>query len=177
MPKEGPKATTTTTGWESRWYDYDNNYYSGVTRVRDSEVFLSIWNKSRIQANSWGTFYRGMYRYDKSKLDLVYPMLDRIWNNNNVIVFDVDVIGGLNLKKYFGDSALSIFISPLSIQVLEERLINRKTESEYTLTQRLDKAKQELLYNNKFDSVVINDNLETACANVKKLIISFLSSS
>ena len=81
------------------------------------------------------------------------------------------------MKKYFGDSALSIFISPLSIQVLEERLINRNTESEYTLTQRLDKAKKELLYNNKFDSVVINDNLETACENVKKLVISFLSSS
>jgi len=79
------------------------------------------------------------------------------------------------LKKYFGDSALSIFISPLSIQVLKERLINRKTESEYTLIQRLDKAKQELLYKNKFDSVVINDNLKTACENVKKLVNSFLS--
>ena len=79
------------------------------------------------------------------------------------------------MKKYFGDSALSIFISPLSIQVLKERLINRKTESEYTLIQRLDKAKQELLYKNKFDSVVINDNLKTACENVKKLVNSFLS--
>jgi len=79
------------------------------------------------------------------------------------------------LKKYFGDSALSIFISPLSIQVLKERLINRKTESEYSLIQRLDKAKQELLYKNKFDSVVINDNLKTACENVKKLVNSFLS--
>ena len=79
------------------------------------------------------------------------------------------------MKKYFGDSALSIFISPLSIQVLKERLINRKTESEYTLIQRLDKAKQELLYKDKFDSVVINDNLKTACENVKKLVNSFLS--
>lgn len=82
-PKKGPEAITTTTGWESRWYDYDNNYYSGVTRVRDSDVFSSTWNKSRIPAESWGEFYRGMYRYDKSKLDLVYPMLDRIWNNNS----------------------------------------------------------------------------------------------
>ena len=82
-PKEGPQAITTTTGWESRWYDYENNYYSGVTRVRDSDVFSSTFNKSRIPAESWGEFYRGMYRYDKSKLDLVYPMLDRIWNNNS----------------------------------------------------------------------------------------------
>ena len=81
-PQEGPEAITTTTGWESRWYDYDNNYYSGTTKVRDSEVFSSINNKSRIPANNWSDFYRGMYSYDKSKLDLVYPMLDKIWNKN-----------------------------------------------------------------------------------------------
>ena len=79
------------------------------------------------------------------------------------------------MKKYFGNSALSIFIEPPSIQVLKERLINRKTESESTLSQRLDKAKQELSYKNKFDAIIVNDKLETACKEVKKIILSFLS--
>ena len=81
------------------------------------------------------------------------------------------------MKKYFGNSALSIFIEPPSIQVLKERLINRKTESESTLSQRLDKAKQELSYKNKFDSIIVNDKLETACKEVKKIVLHFLSSS
>ena len=81
--EDGPKASTTYSGWKSQWYDYDNNYYSGTTRVRDNDVYSSMLYKSRIPAENWGDFYRGMYRYDKSKLDLVYPMLDKIWNNNN----------------------------------------------------------------------------------------------
>jgi hypothetical protein len=80
--EDGPKAKTTYSGWKSQWYDYDNNYYTGTTKVRDNDVFNSMLYKKIIPANSWGDFYRGMYRYDKSKLDLVYPMLDRIWNNN-----------------------------------------------------------------------------------------------
>ena len=113
--------------------------------------------------------------YENNYYGTLKSEANRIWNNNNVIIFDVDVIGGVNLKKYFGNSALSIFIEPPSIQVLKERLINRKTESESTLSQRLDKAKQELSYKNKFDAIIVNDKLETACKEVKKIILSFLS--
>jgi len=81
-PEDGPQASACY-GWKSQWYDYDNNNYSGTTRVRVKDVLSSKLYKKIIQTNSWGGFYRGMYNYDKSKLDLVYPMLDEIWNNNN----------------------------------------------------------------------------------------------
>jgi hypothetical protein len=81
--QEGPK-TASYIGWESRWYDYDKNSYNGKIKVRDTDVYNSILYKEKIPADTWGEFYRGMYLYDKSKLDLVYPMLDKIRKNNNL---------------------------------------------------------------------------------------------
>lgn len=87
--------------------------------------------------------------------------VERIWNKGHVILFDVDVKGGVNLKKYFGDAALSTLIVPPSLEVLEQRLRGRGTDSEEAIRERLDKASWELDFaRGKFDWELVNDRLE-----------------
>jgi guanylate kinase len=118
----------------------------------------------------WQEVYPGSY-YGTLKSEL-----ERIWSNNKVPIFDVDVYGGLNLKKYFGDNALAIFIQPPSISVLEDRLRNRGSENEENLKKRLSKAEQELSVAACFDKIVINDTLSSANDQVTITMISFLNS-
>lgn len=99
----------------------------------------------------------------------------KAWNKGKVIVFDVDAQGGINLKKIFGNNALSIFIKPPSLFVLEQRLKNRRTETAEQIEMRLKKAKEELSYANQFDYVLLNDNLEKACYEIKKIILKFIN--
>jgi guanylate kinase len=110
--------------------------------------------------------------------DLFYGTLksevDRIWSKGNIVLFDVDVKGGVNLKKYFREKALSIFIMPPTIQVLEERLRKRGTETEEAIQMRVAKADKEMLYQDKFDQIVLNDDLVTAQQDAYKKIIAFL---
>ena len=89
-------------------------------------------------------------------------------------MFDVDAIGGINLKKIFGSNALSIFVQPPSLFVLEQRLKNRKTENSDQIKMRLEKANEELSYVNQFDYVLMNDNLEQACYEIKNVVESFI---
>lgn len=99
---------------------------------------------------------------------------DRIWGKGNVIVFDVDVAGGMRLKKLFGDKALSLFIKVPSIDVLRERLLARKTDSMEEIQQRLDKAAYEMQFAEKFDAIVVNDDLSRACEETEHLLSEFL---
>ena len=99
---------------------------------------------------------------------------DRIWRKGNVIVFDVDVAGGMRLKKLFGDKALSLFIKVPSIEVLRERLLARKTDSMEEIQQRLDKAAYEMQFAEKFDAIVVNDDLSRACEETEHLLSEFL---
>lgn len=101
--------------------------------------------------------------------------ISRIWDSGNHVIFDVDVLGGINLKKIFGSSALSLFIMPPSVQELEKRLRGRNTDSEEIIKQRIDKAVYELSFAKDFDKVVINDNLEIAKEEVCKIITDFIS--
>lgn len=101
--------------------------------------------------------------------------IDRIWNNDKTVIFDVDVVGGLNLKEYFGDKALAIFVMPPSIKVLEERLTSRGTETPERLATRLGKAKKELITADRFDYVVLNDDLEKAVGAAKLIVDKFLT--
>lgn len=91
------------------------------------------------------------------------------------VVFDVDVVGGCNIKEYYGHRALSIFIQPPSIEELRRRLEGRGTDTPEVIKQRIDKAEYELSFSPKFDKVVINDHLETAQAETLTLIKHFLS--
>lgn len=97
----------------------------------------------------------------------------KIWNQNKMVVFDVDVKGGLNLKKEFGDQALAIFLRPPSVDVLMERLTKRSTEVEHELNERINKATYELSFENQYDVVVVNDILEETFATCELLVNDF----
>ena len=116
--------------------------------------------------------FRLLVRDDKFvEFEEVYPdrfygtlkaEVNRIWARGNVIIFDVDVKGGVNLKKYFGDQALSVFIQAPSVEVLRQRLIGRGTDSAEDIEKRVAKAAEEMTYAPQFDKVLINDDLATA---------------
>lgn len=100
--------------------------------------------------------------------------VDRIWDKGNVIIFDVDVNGGKNLKKYFGDDALSIFVMPPSIHVLESRLRGRGTEKEEDIVKRLDRSAAELKESGCFDVTIVNDVLQNAVNQTEQVILDYL---
>jgi len=117
----------------------------------------------------WEMVYEGRY-YGTLKSEI-----QRIHYTGKHVVFDVDVEGGLNLKKLYGLDALAFFIKPPSLAVLEERLRARNTESEDMLRIRLEKARKELAYASYFDMVILNDKLEEAVEEALKHIQAFLS--
>lgn len=100
---------------------------------------------------------------------------ERIWAKGNVIIFDVDVMGGINLKRIFGDRACSIFIMSPSIEELERRLVHRGTDAPEVIAKRVSKASFELTKAEEFDHIVVNDDLDTAVAETVALIDAFLS--
>ena len=102
--------------------------------------------------------------------------VDRIWDSGKVVIFDVDVQGGISLKKYFAEKALSIFIMPPSVAALELRLIARGTDDLETIHTRVAKATEEISYKNDFDQIVVNDQLEIAKVEINNLITEFLKS-
>ena len=101
--------------------------------------------------------------------------MDRIWSEGKTVIFDVDVIGGLNLKKQFQDDAFAVFVQPPSYEELEKRLRGRSTESEERINQRMEKAQKEMTFSSEFDVVLINDDLGEACDKANSLVKSFLT--
>ena len=112
--------------------------------------------------------------YDNQYYGTLKSEIERIWNIEKTVIFDVDVAGGINIKKQYPSECLSIFIMPPSIEVLKERLKNRGSESEESLAKRLSKAEEEISQNQEFDMVILNDDLQIACAETKKVIINFI---
>lgn len=100
--------------------------------------------------------------------------IERIWTSGKHVVFDLDVIGGLRLKRKFGDQALAIFVEPPSLDELEKRLRGRGTDSEEKLKERIEKADKELIYAKDFDLILHNDSLDKACLEAEKLVEDFL---
>jgi len=116
----------------------------------------------------WEEVYQDMY-YGTLKSEI-----SRIWEIKKHVIFDVDVKGGVNLKKKFGQSALSIFIGPPSYDSLRDRLIARGTESPASLEKRLERAKLEMTYSNKFDITIINNVLSKALEESEMLVRQFI---
>ncbi|MCB9202919.1 MAG: guanylate kinase [Flavobacteriales bacterium] len=102
--------------------------------------------------------------------------LERIWNQGKIVIFDVDVVGGVNIKNKFPTNSLSIFIAPPSLEILAERLKNRETETQDTLKTRVEKAELEMSYANKFDKILVNDDLEQSKKEIKSLVLEFIKS-
>ncbi|GHB45781.1 guanylate kinase [Mongoliitalea lutea] len=116
----------------------------------------------------WEEVYEGNF-YGTLKEEI-----QRLWDSGKHVIFDVDVKGGLNLKKYFGDKALAIFVKVPSMEVLTDRLKDRGTESEESLSRRLFKAKFEMTFEDKFDVVIVNDYREKSFQEAEKLVGDFL---
>jgi len=115
----------------------------------------------------WEEVYPGRY-YGTLKSEV-----ERLWSEGKVVVFDIDVVGGLNLKKQFGQDALALFVAPTSLEVLGQRLRNRGTETEEQIALRLTKAQWELTQAPDFDHVLVNDDLDRATAEALEVIKAF----
>ncbi|MPS73280.1 MAG: guanylate kinase [Chryseobacterium sp.] len=101
--------------------------------------------------------------------------VERIWKEGKVVIFDVDVKGGIRLKEIFGDKALSIFVMPPSIAELEQRLIKRNTDCAETIKTRVGKAGEEMTYQKHFDKIIVNTDLDKAKAEVEEIINNFIN--
>ena len=100
--------------------------------------------------------------------------VERILNSGKNVIFDVDVVGGINIKKYYGNQALALFIQPPSVQELEKRLKSRATDAPDVIASRIAKAEYELSFAPQFDKIIVNDILEKAQAEAYSLIRQFL---
>ena len=112
--------------------------------------------------------------YDNQYYGTLKSEIDRIWASGKNVIFDVDVVGGLSLTRYFKEKALAIFVKAPSVQDLEKRLRARGTESEEKIARRLAKARQEMDYAKWFDVVLLNDNLSKACRQAESMADAFL---
>ena len=134
--------------------------------------FLGVEDfKKKIKENAfleWEEVYENQF-YGTLKSEL-----QRAWNEGKVVIFDVDVTGGLNIKKQYTQECLSIFIMPPSVDVLRERLSGRGSESEAKLEIRLAKAEQEISKNQEFDKIILNDDFEIACEETQEVISNFI---
>ena len=129
--------------------------------------------QQQIKANAfleWEQVYENQY------YGTLISEIERIWSEGKAIIFDVDVEGGLNIKKQYSTECLSIFIMPPSLEVLQKRLIDRGSESEESLQKRLDKAEVEIAKNQEFDSVILNDDFDIACKKTMQVIHNFIKS-
>tara|TARA_B100000902_G_C27044191_1_gene780863 strand:- start:172 stop:753 length:582 start_codon:yes stop_codon:yes gene_type:complete len=135
--------------------------------------FLSVEEfKKNISNNS---FIEWEEVYENNFYGTLKTEINRIWKSNNHVIFDVDVIGGIALKKYFNEKALSIFIDPPSAEVLFDRLKKRDTDDRHSLKRRMEKAESELSYKSQFDQIIKNDKLEVAIKQTTELVQNFIS--
>ncbi len=111
--------------------------------------------------------YEGLY-YGTLKSEV-----ERIWAKGHIVIFDVDVVGGINIKKFYGEQALAVFLRPPSIEVLHERLRKRETEVEHQLKERIDKAHKELQFEKQFDVLIVNDRLNDTFAEAERHVEAF----
>ena len=142
--------------------DGKDYYFLGVDRF-----------KKKVEENKfleWEEVYKNQY-YGTLKSEV-----KRIWDEGKAVIFDLDVVGGLNIKKQYHKECLSIFIMPPSIDVLRERLSSRGSESEEMLEKRLNKAEEEISRNQEFDCVILNDDFEIACSEAKQKTTNFIKS-
>ncbi len=127
--------------------------------------------KNRISKNEfleWEEVYEDHF-YGTLKSEI-----DRIFTKGNNVIFDIDIAGGLNIKKQYGEKAISIFIMPPSVKELENRLLKRGTDSKENIKKRIDKAKFEISFANKFDITIVNENIKDAVTQTEKSLSNFL---
>lgn len=152
-------ATRPSRGSEKNGVDY---YFMSLNEFQE-----------KIQAHAfveWELVYEGKY-YGTLKSEL-----ERIWAKEKVPVLDIDVKGAIHVQRKFPLNSLSIFVRPPSIDELKKRLQSRGTESEESIATRINKASYELSFSHSFDKVIVNDQLDKACAETEEVVLSFLNS-
>jgi guanylate kinase len=112
--------------------------------------------------------------YDNQFYGTLKSEVEKIWQKEKTVIFDVDVVGGLNIKKQYPSECLSIFIMPPSLETLKERLQNRESESVDSLRKRITKAKGEIARSGEFDKVILNDDFTMACRQTMEVIQKFI---
>ncbi|WP_299984709.1 guanylate kinase [uncultured Pontibacter sp.] len=117
----------------------------------------------------WEEVYEGAF-YGTLKSEI-----ERIWKSGKHVILDVDVKGGLSIKHFYKDRALAVFVKPPSIEELAKRLQARNTDSASSISSRVFKAEFEMKFEDQFDKVIVNDNLEEACSKAEKLVNEFLN--
>lgn len=134
--------------------------------------YLSVEEfKSKVENNEfleWEEVYAGTH------YGTLRTAVETIWNRGKAVIFDIDVEGGLNLKNQFKEDAMSVFVMPPSIKILEERLHSRSTDSKESIARRIAKAEKELKTAELFDVFILNENLDEACAKAEELVRDFL---
>jgi len=140
---------------------------------KDYHFFSVDEFKAKIQQ---GDFIEWEEVYENNFYGTLKSEIERIWNAGKAVIFDVDVIGGLNLKKIFKEQALAVFVQAPSIEILEERLRYRSTETEEKIQMRMSKARQEMAKAPEFDYILNNSELSQACEEAKSVVERFLKS-
>ena len=153
---------------------------SAATRSRRSHErngvdyhFMSIEEfNQKIKQNAfveWEMVYEGKF-YGTLKSEL-----ERIWNNGQIPVLDIDVKGAIHVQEQYSNQSLSVFIEPPSVEELKRRLTSRGSETAESLNDRINKASFEISFKHSFNKVIVNDNLDRACHEAEQVITSFLS--
>lgn len=161
-PDLGFSISASTRDKRGRKEEHGKDYYF----LSPEEFKAKIDNDEFIE---WEEVYEGNY-YGTLKAEI-----QRIWDEGKNVIFDVDVKGGLALKKYFGDKALALFVKVPSLKLLEQRLRDRGTESHASLSQRVFKANFEMSFQDKFDVVLVNEDLEKSLTEAQRLYDEFKS--
>jgi guanylate kinase len=121
-----------------------------------------------------GAFIEWEEVYENQFYGTLKSEVDRIWSDHKHLVFDIDVRGAQNIKRFFGDKCMSVFVRPPSVEVLIDRLVNRNTETPESLQKRIKKVHREMEYENTFDMVLVNDLLEVSFVEAEHIIETFI---
>lgn len=146
-----------------RKYEIDGKHYHFIS---DADFDKKAGSQEFLE---WEEFYGG------KKYGTLRSEVDKKLNSGYFVLLDIEVKGAVNVKEIYGDESLALFIQPPSIDVLKQRLIDRGTEDDETLSLRLQRAEKELTYADRFDQVIINDDLDSAYEEVKKAVIKFMN--
>lgn len=162
IPELGFSISASTRDKRGRTEQHGKDYYfltpEEFKKKIDQDAFIE-----------WEEVYEGNF-YGTLKDEI-----QRLWDEGKHVIFDVDVKGGVNLKKYFGDNALAIYVKVPNLEVLKERLKERGTESEESLSRRLFKANFESTFEDRFDVSILNDDLEKSCLESERLVRDFIA--
>jgi guanylate kinase len=158
------------------WLDFSVSATTRARRDHETEgkdyYFMSVEQfKSKMDNREfveWEEVYADQY-YGTLRSEI-----DRVWSQGKHIVFDIDVKGAINIKKAYGDRCMAIFVKPPSFEVLKQRLVSRNTETEESLRKRIEKVKTELSYENSFDFVLVNDDIEVALTEASHMVETFI---